>query len=266
MPWCSIGDSPPFLVDSKSDCTAANGKIVSAPGGADTPGADAGTGAGDTSAKDCFVRNVLTRGLGELILDLGFADEITPQLAANVDIPREAKPRKAGGRRTLTLSATLRMRLATRAMRSILKLAPTYQTGLDFRRYVDMETPRGRQLLDDYERYLPEIYRIARNDFTLLNDLGAAWLEVHSFVKAMVTVKVRGADAPATAKRRALSNRSYQKGRDLFRRFGEAAEDDGFRALTRELDAELVGYRGLNAEQAIAKFVASPATTRAQSA
>ena len=106
---------------------------------------------------------------------------------------------------------------------------------------------------------LPEIYAVARNDYTLLNDLGAAWLEVVPFVRAMATVKVRGAEAPSAAKRRALSNRSYLKGRDLIRRFSEATTNDGFRALLQELDAELVEYRGLNAEQAITKLIASPA-------
>jgi hypothetical protein len=241
------------VADSAADCRAAGGQVG-------TPH-DAGTGgAGKKESLWCFVRNVLTRGLGELILDIGYADAITPLVAANADIPREAKPKKAAaGRAVLTLSPTLRVRLATRAMHSILRLAPTYQVGLDFRMHVHNDTPRGRQLLDYYEHYLPEIYAIARSDYTLLNDLGAAWLEVVPFVKAMVMVKIRGAEAPSAAKRRALSNRSYLKGRDLIRRFGEASENEGFRAILQELDAELVEYRGLDAEKAIAKLIASPA-------
>jgi len=254
MPWCKIGVGNPTLVDSPDDCRAAGGSIVPAPGG------DAGPPDKKTD-KCCFVRNVITRGLGELILDLGVAKKLSHRLARNVDIPRGPEPKKpADSRKTLTLSPTLRLRLASRIARSIFKLAATYETGLDFQVHVFRETQRGRKLLDDYQHYLPEAYEIARNDYTLLNDLASAWLDVHSFAKAMVTVKAAGAKAPSNARGRALKERSYKQGRELIRRFREASKDDGFRALMHELDSELAEYRGLNAERALAKLAASPAT------
>jgi len=250
MPWCRIGSGAPFVVDNSSECIG--GSIVAGP--------DAGPVDKDKNGT-CFIRSVLTRGLGELILDLGVSDKIGAQLVRNVDIPREpVREGRLTGRKFLALTAARRLRLATRVMRSILKLAATYRTGLDFRVQIFLETPRGRQILRHYEHYLPEIYEIARNDYTLLNDLASAWLEVRPFVAAMVAVQAGADKAPRDARRHALSKRSYDHGQNLIRRFGEGASDPGFRGLTRELASELAQYRGLNAEQALAKVRASPAT------
>jgi hypothetical protein len=252
MPWCKIGTQV-VLVDSAQDCRDSAGEVVPGPGG------DAGSGTSDSGGK-CFIRNVLTRGLGELMLDLGVSDEVSVQLARNTCIPREEEVQKGDGK-VLRLSPALRLGLSAFVMRSIMALAPTYRTGLDFRVRIFLETPRGRELLDDYEHYLPEIYRIARNDYTLLNDLASAWLEVHPFVAAMVTLRT-GEGKDKEAARQALSERSYEQGQDLIRRFGAATEDNDFRALTEELAGELREYRGLNAEQALAKVIATPARRR----
>jgi hypothetical protein len=212
MPYCQIFEGrQPTLVDSAEDCRLLRGKIVEGPTGS------GGTGGGDKKKDDdCFIRSVLTRALGELILDLGVAKELSAKLAREVDIPRKPAPKGGTGeRKFLTLTPTLRSRLATRIMRSILNLANTYITGLDFRVNVFMPTPRGRQVLDYYERYLPEIYEIARNDYALLNDLASAWLEVYPFVTGMVKVVTAGENASANMRRRKLSTRSYDAGQDL---------------------------------------------------
>ncbi len=162
-----------ILVDSVADCDAASGRIVAGP-----TGGDAGTGTTPTGT--CFVRSVRTRGLGDLILDIGITEKLSSQLASNVDIPRETKP--AASRKTLSLSSTNRLRLAARVTRSILKLAVTYNTGLDFRVYIFLRRPAGRSYSMTMSTTSREIYEIARNDYTLLNDLASAWLEVHPFV------------------------------------------------------------------------------------
>jgi hypothetical protein len=252
MPWCKVGSGAPVVVDSKQDCDALRGDIVPGPG-------DAGTGSGGNGGS-CFIRNVLTRGLGELMLDLGVGEQVSVRLARNAEIPREAgeETRTTEGK-LLDLSPALRLGLCTFVMRSIMKLAPTYRTGLDFRLRIFLETPRGRELVDDYEHYLPEIYRIARNDYTLLNDLASAWLDVHPFIAAMVALRAGAGKEKPDVKRHTLSERSYEQGQDLIRRFGAATEDKNFRALTEELSGELKEYRGLNAEQALAKVVDAPA-------
>jgi hypothetical protein len=258
MPWCKIGNSVTF-VDSAADCRAMAGGIV--PGPVDA-GGDGGT---VVNGGSCFIRNVLTRGFGELILDLGVAETVTPQLTANVDLPRE--PVKKGPSKAatvLTLTNALRVRLATRVMQSILKLAATYKTGLEFRVKIFRKTPRGRHLLDQYHRYLPEIYKIARDDYTLLNDLASAWLEVDPFIAAMVSVAGKAEAAPAKAKHHKLSKRSSDAAQDLVGRFGEASESAGLRALTEELASELAEYRGLDAEHALSKLRASAAKRESQ--
>ena len=249
MPWCQMFEGrQPTLVDSAEDCRLLRGKIVEGP-------------TGDKKEEDnCFIRSVLTRALGELILDLGVAKELSAKLAREVDIPRKPAPKGGTGeRKFLTLTPTLRSRLATRVMRSILNLANTYKTGLEFRVNVFMPTPRGRQVLDYYHRYLPEIYEIARNDYALLNDLASAWLEVYPFVTGMVKVVTAGENASANMRRRKLSTRSYDAGQDLIRRFSEASNDSRFQAVTREFASELSEYRDLDAEQAVAKLRASNA-------
>ena len=251
MPWCKIGSSPPFLVDNCSECVG--GRCPAPP-----PGGDGGPGGGGDNGGHCFIRSVLTRAFGELILDIGMADRISATLARNADVPRAPQGRSAR-RDLLDVSPTLRVRLATRVMRTILKLAATYPTGLEFRVNVFKQTQRGRQILEYYERYLSEIYDIARGNYTLLNDLASAWLEVRPFVASMVRVATAKDGGSQRARRHRLSAQSYEQGQDLIRRFTEASNDEGFRRLTRELGEELAEYRGLQAEQAIAKLRASPA-------
>lgn len=260
MPWCRIGGTV-VQVDSAEDCRGSGGTSV--PGPVDAGGADAGTKKGPVDGI-CFIRSVLTRGLGELILDMGVTEQISVQLVRNVDIPRQPAPQGRAARgRFFTMTPTRRVRLANRVLRSILKLAATYQTGLEFRVSVFLATPRGRQILEYYHRDLPEIYEIARNDYTLLNDLASAWLQVYPFVTAMVSVATAADGGPQEARRHSLSAESYEQGQDLIRRFGEASSDHGFRSLTRELAAELGEYRGLDAEQAVAKLRSSPARRHA---
>lgn len=252
MPWCKIGAHPPQLVDNCNECVG--GTCPASPPG----GGDEGTGGGGGGGS-CFIRNVLTRALGELVLDLGMADQVTPTLVSNAVVPRQPAPRPPR-RGLLSVTPALRARVAGRVMRSILNLAATYPTGLEFRVMVFMETPRGRQILDYYERYLPEIYEIARNNYTLLNDLASAWLQVHSFVQAMVRVATAKDGGSQRARRHRLSAQSYEQGQDLIRRFTDASKDEGFRRMTRELGQELAEYRELDAEHAIAKLRASTAT------
>ena len=255
MPWCKVGNTV-TLVDSADDCRAMSGGVVPGPAGA---GGDGGAGDPDKKKDNCFVRNVMTRGLGDLILDLGATEKVSSKIASNVDIPRTAAAKgRSPAKRVIALTATSRLRLATRVTRSILKLAATYKTGLDYR-LIFLQIPRGRHLIDQYEHFLPEIYEIARNDYTLLNDLASAWLEVHPFIAAMVTAATSEPSGRSKAKHYKLSARSSDDAQELMHRFGKATENRALKALTVELAAELDEYRGLNAEQALAKVRSSSA-------
>jgi hypothetical protein len=194
--------------------------------------------------------------MGELILDLGIADQIGRALVANAEIPRRASQRTPSRRETfLKVTPALRARVAARATNSILKLATTYTIGLSFRNHLFLTTPRGTVLNQRYEEHLPEIYEIARSDYTLLNDLGNAWLGVYKFVDAMVQVAADKSTPKARGRR--LSEQSYEQGRDLLARFGEAARSERLKALTRELAGELDEYRGLTAEESVSKLRSS---------
>jgi hypothetical protein len=253
MPWCKVGNTV-TLVDSAADCRAMSGGIVPGPTGA---GGDGGVNP-DKPKDNCFVRNVMTRCLGDLVLDLGATKKVSAKIVSNIDIPRTAAAKgRSPAKRVIALTATSRLRLATRVTRSILKLAATYKTGLDYR-LIFLQTPRGRHLIDQYEHFLPEIYEIARNDYTLLNDLASAWLEVHPFIAAMVTAATSEPSGRSKAKHK-LSARSSDAAQDLVHRFGKATENKALKALTVELAAELDEYRGLNAEQALAKVRSSSA-------
>jgi hypothetical protein len=256
MPWCKVGNTV-TLVDSADDCRAMSGGVVPGPGGA---GGDGGAGNPDKKKDDCFIRNVLTRGLGDLVLDIGVTEKVSSKIVSNVDIPRTAVAKgRSPAKRIIALTATSRLRLATRVTRSILKLAATYKTGLDFRVLIFLQTPRGRHLISRYEHFLPEIYEVARNDYTLLNDLASAWLKVHPFIAAMVTVATSEPSGRSKAKHYKLSARSSDDAQELVHRFGKATENQALKALTVELAAELDEYRGLNAEQALARVRSSSA-------
>jgi hypothetical protein len=254
MPWCKIGNSVTF-VDSAADCQAMAGGIV--PGPVDAGAGDAGTDSG--KGKGCFVRNVMSRAFGELILDLGVTEKVSPQLAANVDLPREPVKRGPSKAGALTLTKALRLRLTTRVMHSMLKLAATYKTGLECRVHIFLQTPRGRHLLDQYDHHLPEIYPIASSDYTLLNDLATAWLKVVPFIEAMVSVATQGEAAPLKARHHKLPKGSSDDAQDLVRRFGERSQSSTLKALTLELATELDEYRGLDAENALSKLRGSAA-------
>jgi hypothetical protein len=211
----------------------------------------------------CVIDRIITRALGELVLDLGYCDEIGAELARNTEIPRESASERRPRQPFLKLTETLRTRLASRIMRSILRLGATYPTALNFRADVFDKTARGTEIVNYYECFLDEIYYIARNNYALVHDLASAWIEVRPFVAAMLAVATSPDGGSRAARRHRLSERSCRHAQNLVRRFAEAAVSDGFRQLTRELGAEVAGYRGLDAEQALAKLRASPARSGA---
>jgi hypothetical protein len=239
MPQCRIGSSV-VTVDSPSDCNAAGGTLV---------GNDGGAGGAGRGGGICFVRNVLTRAIGGLILDVGSSDAVSADTIEILNILSKSGKLKSG-KKTIKLTPRLRRNLATRASMCILNLATTYQTMLDFRDKLLLTTERGRELKANYDRYLNQIYDVACQSNRLVSDSATTWLSVYPFVKEMVRIAdaAEGRNSKSTPK---LVSQSYRRCEDLIRRFRDGSNDDGFRELLGELAKELKGYEGLTATQAV---------------
>ena len=241
MVYCDLGREVK-IVKTTTECDALGGIVV------DDPYAKQPMG--------CFVRNVLTRILGGLILDIGSADGIHPEFVNKLDIPPSSKNKKkkaADRKDVLSLTPARRKSLAARVTRSILNLAATYQTALSFRDQLLLTTPRGRQLKTYYDKYLNEIYVVANQDQELFYDSALAWLGVYDFVRGMVAV----ATAPTGSQTKSgpkLAGTAYRKSMGLMARFRKGSRDEGFRKLLEELETELAEYEGLSPEQAVVKL------------
>src|SRR5581483_2996852 len=162
MPLCKIGSGPPVQVDSNEDCRAAGGRPVTS--------GDGGTG-GSGNGGVCFVRNVLTRALGGVMLDIGTASAIQASMIQYLEIPpKAAASKKAGKTEFLELTPRRRQDLSARVAASIIRLGATYETMLEFVSELMQGTQRGQALMVDYNRYRDEAYALASRDMRLLYD------------------------------------------------------------------------------------------------
>jgi hypothetical protein len=205
------------------------------------------------------VRNVLTRGLAELILDAG--DPHFAGIAAS--IPRklldglEAMAEFAGGTRPLgergadayEWTAARRRSFASGITERILQLSSTYQAQVAFRDRVLDGTEHGRELVARYERHLPAIWSAVRDDPGLIGSCLELWLEIHPFVAAVVGA-ADGAQPAAARFEPAQGDRI----RELARTFLDASDDEEFQRVVRAVVEELDGYVGLDAGQALDRF------------
>jgi len=140
-----------------------------------------------------------------------------------------------------------------RAGKTILTLASTYPTTLEFRDGLLATTRRGRQWKRYYDRHLGEIFHVAHKDLELMNASATTWLALYPFTRAMV----RAASGRAAAKI-VFTKRDHKTCVGLIRRFRKGSEDARFRKVLTELERELAGYAGLTAEEAVARLRKSP--------
>ena len=127
---CNLGDTT-TVMPSERACTA-NGGVPEQEGG--------------TEPKPwykCFVRNVLTGGLADLLLNVEASDAVSGDFPASLKIPWNKRAPNA--RRVVKLTPGSRRRLVATAMRSMATLAKTYRTTLQFRDGLLSTTPRGKQ-------------------------------------------------------------------------------------------------------------------------
>jgi hypothetical protein len=204
--------------------------------------------------RKCFVRNVFSRVLGSAIVDLGSSTGVTRGVIESLTIRRREGP-GLSPKRSLTvvkLTSTRRRAAAGRAAASILTLAGTYQTTLNFRDRVLLTSPRGRHFKALYDRHLEEIFYVASDDLRLMHAAAMTWLACYPFAIAVVAA----ADGrPARrARRLVLTARMHQRCVDLVRRFRSASTDVRFRRALREVETELRGYRGLDPAQALERL------------
>jgi hypothetical protein len=247
---CKIGEHV-TTVDSEEDCRASFGTPV---------GADAGTGGGGGftifGIKVCFVRNVLTRSLGDMILDIGASDSIAGDVP--VDLLARGKVAGKGRSKPIALSPARKRRYATALSKNILTLAATYQSTIDFRDHILLATARGKQLKAHYDAHLPAIYAAAGGRSSLLRESAQTWMALHPFVARMV----EAAGASSSKRKRTeprLTSQNVKRCVKLIRSFQAASEDRGFQSLLGELEAELSGYSGLTASQALQRLRNAPA-------
>jgi hypothetical protein len=245
VPLCQFPTGGVVTVDNPGDCIQAGGQLVDSGGGA-------------VGGSFCFVRNVLTRALAASIVDIGASDAIRAEVVETLTIPPARKKSKRTHKGALvSLTAATRRKLTGQTAQSILTLAETYRTTIDFRDELLLTTPRGRQLKAHYDKYLGEIYNVAYQSKRLVFDSAMTWLAVYPFTAGMVAVADRreGGKAKSGPK---LSPPAFKRCLTLMRRYREGSKDEGFRKLLGELEQEFAGYEGLNSEQAVARLRESP--------
>jgi len=232
---------------SNRDCEAAGGTVIP---GEDKPPKPPGR---------CFVRNVFARTLSSTLLDIGWADAVGQGLIDALSVQSRSKSQAGSKRRRgiVKLTPAKRGTLAARAGKTILTLASTYPTTVEFRDGLLTTTPRGRQWKRYYDRHLSEIFHVAHNDLELMNASATTWLALYPFTRAMVRAasgRRRGA-----AKKIMFTKRDHRACVNLIQRFRKGSEDVRFRKVLNELERELAGYAGLTPEEAVAKLQKSRA-------
>ena len=98
----------------------------------------------------CFIRNVLTRTLANVLVDIGSTSEITTLAVSHVDITA-SPPKNMSPGELQPLTPELRADLAQRITGGILKLATTYRDTTAFRDIVLRSCPRGIELERHYD-------------------------------------------------------------------------------------------------------------------
>lgn len=205
----------------------------------------------------CFVRNVLTGGLADLLLNVEASDAVSGDFAASLKIPWNRRAPKAG--RVVKLTPGSRRRLIATAMRSMATLAKTYRTTLQFRDGLLSNTPRGKQYKRYYAKHLGEITRVASQDEWLMNRAGTTWLAVYPFVKAVVAEGARRKGAAGRGGSIRFSRSDHKRCVDLITRFRDASKDPTFKSVLREVDKDLAKYAGLSATEAVDRLRNTPA-------
>jgi hypothetical protein len=212
-------------------------------------------------AFECFVRNVFTRYLAELILDVGTPSTTgivgsipevllagLPSISAFEDAQgEESRPR---GDAVVQLTDERRLAVAQGAGERILELAATYQTQVDFRTSVLEGTQLGDQLVELYHRFLPSIWEVARSRFDLFERCRALWMRTHPFVAEVVALARSADDSTATSRDdlRRLSSEDFDELARIAAEFSDDTEDAEFRAVIRasvELIRQFVGMSSL---------------------
>ncbi|MBO0926237.1 hypothetical protein J1G44_17315 [Cellulomonas sp. zg-ZUI199] len=209
----------------------------------------------------CFIRNVLTRSLANLLTDVGSSAAISRSALALIDTDDEVIPparghvRRAGGGprdddALVPLTGDLRSQVAARVTDSILRLATTYRDTVAFRDDVLMPTTRGRRLRDHYDVNLPHLYAAAARDLGLVRRTAATWLSIHPFVAAVVAA-ARGLDEDGDVE---LTPEQVAACKQVFRDFHDASSDEEFRHLLDDLEREFEGYAGLTPRAALERL------------
>jgi hypothetical protein len=208
-------------------------------------------------AFECFVRNVLTRYLAELVLDVG--TPTTTGIVASIPevllagLPSvsefqesESSEAQPGVEPVVPLTDGRRQAIAEGAGARILELAATYQTQVDFKSYVLEGTELGDQVVELYHRYLPSIWEVARSRFDLFERSRELWLRTHPLVAEVVALARADQDAaPAPhAELRYLSSEDVDELTSIGMQFVDNTDDESFRNVVRtglELAREFVG-------------------------
>jgi hypothetical protein len=221
----------------------------------------------DNTSSLCFVRNVLTRTLGSLILDVGRAPAVSVGIRDSLVIPspkgRRTAKRKPG---RIKMTPGRQRTLASQAARAILELARTYDTTVQFRDRLLLTTARGKQLKHLYDTHLGEIFDVTHGDPDLMNAAGSTWFAVYPFVKAMVDAAPPTDDAASKPKRQRKAKRSvvfstqqHKACVELIHSYRDASSNSAFRQVLAELEGELAAYVRLSAEESVARLQATPA-------
>ena len=247
MPVDCILEGSNVPMPSRRQCEAAGGTPMESP---DKKKVDNGW---------CFVRNVFSRALSSTLLDIGWADAVGQGLIDALSVPSRRK-NAAGSkhaRRIVQLTSAKRGALAARAGKTILTLASTYPTTIEFRDGLLATTRRGRQWKRYYDRHLSEIFHVAHNDLELMSASATTWLALYPFTRAMVRTASGG--RRGAAKKIVFTKRDHRTCVSLIKRFRKGSEDARFRKVLTELQGELAGYVGLTPGEAVAKLQESPA-------
>jgi hypothetical protein len=222
---------------------------------------------------ECFVRNVLTRALAELILDVGapttrgVATGIVETLLRDLPARQEfaGKPRAfaAGVPDVYELNESRRRSLAHTAADKIIELASTYNTQVAFRNRVLLKTPRGKQLARLYMVSLPAIWEVARRRYDLIESSRQLWLELHPLVATIVRLaddragldQTRHGSKPVLR----ITDRHFQAIAAVAAEFRKETKSRKFQRAIDDVMRELKRYVGLTAEEALGRLRATRA-------
>lgn len=257
MPDCfytdDVGNHHIVTVSSCRECYERGGSCM------DDGGGPPPVGPGPVTF--CFIRNVLTRSLANLLTDIGSSTDISRSALALVDADDDMRPAAREDARgvgaapldddaLVPLTEDVRSQIAARVTDSILRLATTYRDTVSFRDDVLMPSARGQRLREHYDANLPHLYAAAARDLGLVRRTAATWLSIHPFVAAVVAA-ARGLDDDREVE---LTPEQVAACKQVFRDFHDASRDEGFRHLLDVLEREFEGYAGLTPRAALQRL------------